>query len=1672
MSKRNRNQSDNKQPAATQSDDTAQSVPAETSASTEAAGGELAVDDASLEEELSVAISAGVDQAGGAAMVIPFVQPGDAVPVGLEPLVERLRAGKCVLWAGSGLDEAAGGVGYRGVVSRLLDTLPASEETQEARELLKRRPFLVAGFVRRRLGDGFAEALRKAATGPAELPTELRMLGELPFRAVVSTGYSNLIERAFTHDDQPLPVYTPANVAEAHAEKRGRYLLKALGDPTLPGTTVFSARELQEALGADRLALAVRDFHKNRSILFLGIDPAVDIDRLFVRLLQGAPSDGVEHYAVAHGLTHLEREELLATYRVKVVDAADAFALIRALRAAVGDLASLLPADDDLDGWLALLAEEPGRPDARQKIAAIEERLQAAGQSESLIELHLGMAELEATPDARARRLSEVARLFEEQGDAANAFAALLASYKEAPVAASAAGLDRLAAATSSWTELVAEFVALAPTLPEAGADGQSVRADHWVRTARLYHERLGHAEYALNAVDQALALRPDHAEGRALRVTALRQAERWPELAEALGQAASGEENAAQRAAMYLEQGDVSEARLGDHAGAARAYRAALAAVPGSAEALAALELLHRRREEWPELVAVLDEKIKHAQDGQAIALRQEAATLVGDKLSDRASAIARWEMLRLETEGTASLVALRALQPLYQAAGRTDDYLEALAAEAEATTDAAARTSLQRRLAAEWEARPDGLARAAAWLEKVLAVEPRNEAVLGEVERLYAAQEKWEALIDAYRRHVEVPGADRVALSSAIARTLAQHLQDAPRAVDAWEQVLALDPANAEALAALTTLHEKGERWDKALALYDRRAEQAKDKEQKVQLLYEGGRLAADHVGDVKLAEERYHRALEVDPAYVPAMTAMVEIYRKSGEFLRAAKLLIEAEAHTANRLEKTRLLVEAGEIYDELEQRVTATDLYLKALQVDPEHVEAGNRVSELLWQAERWAELVPVLEMLTRKEADRATQKQRWVRLGRAARALNFTEKASRAYARATELDPNDVEVQRASGDLLFAEGKWAEALEAFKAVLAYAGDELADADRVELYFRLGECDRQLGQIDKARNFYAKALEIDPTHRPSILARIDVDGDDPKSIIAAKRALLATASDDEKVKLLTEIGDLSLEKLSDTDAALAVYGEALAVRADSRSLLHKCLEIHVQRKDWPRALEALARLTELEQVASVRARLRYTRAVIQLDEMHDAAAAIELLTEAEGDDPLPRITQKLEELLVQNERWKELQRFYRRVIKRFPEAAETDTPEQRTERQRVWGALADVSLHKLGEAALGLQALEVTVAFDKDNVARNEQLADLYVEAGPDFADKAIAAHQALLRLQHDRIPSYRALRQLYAAANQPEKALAVAYALSFLKKGAPEDEPMVAEAKRRPLQPARRHLDDEQWSRNLLHPDENRYVDALFTLLHEPLSVASGQPHKDVGLNRKDRVDTATDPRAFAKGLRYVGITLNVTLPYETYVRYEQREAMAIANCVDQKQAPVPCLVVGQPLLGDKRTERELVYELSKRLSYFRADRYLRFVLPQAAQLGVILDAAIGLGAEQGHDKAAMSPEATKVAADLKRALPPKTLEQVAHLGRNLRGPRGIELATGWLAATELTATRTAYLLVGDLETTARFAAAEPANVSTHPPLHRLKELIYFSITEECFALKKHLGLMP
>ncbi|MDW8283151.1 MAG: tetratricopeptide repeat protein [Myxococcales bacterium] len=1626
----------------------------------------------------------GAEIAGGAGTAAGIEQdPTAGWPHDYHLLLERLQSGQLVLCAGAALGASEGRPTWCGIVERLLGRLEPSPEVQEARAMLERHPLTVSGFVRRSLGSTFREVLAEVVPRNGVLPEAVQLLSRLPFRAVLTTAYDDMIERAYAQHGRPIRVCTAYDAAEVLRQGRGRFLLQVFGDPLRSRDVVFGAGDLLRLLADEGFCHLVRDLYHKRSFLFVGFDPRdPDFEILIDRILAAPPPAGSEprHFAVIPGLSRLARQELEAAFGIRVFEDEDAVHILRSLRDAIGDQdEEILPDEDDLEGWLRLLQQEPDRTDVIAQLEQMEARFRRQRETDRLIELWIGRVEAEGDPRRRAGYLRQVAELLEQdKGQMAEAFHFMLAAYKDAPDVEILDELERLAGTTGQWVELLTALREVMGQLPP------EQRADVWVRIARLYGDKLNHLDYALTSLAEAQKLEVadpgTRRQMRELRVELCRRAERWKDLAEALGQLAAEVDDRERRIDLYLEQGDLYEARLADGVSAAAAFRKALEIDPQSRDALTALEHLARRHRDWLALVDVLDRKaqlLEGSGDSEAaLQARREAASIATDHLTDRRSAIARWEELRRQAPG--DLDALRALEKLYAQQGSySETYLSVLGDLAEVVSSDKERLALYRRLAAEYEELPGHAAQAAAALERILDIDPTAEDAYRGLERIYRQERKWLLLVDTYRRHAEHVQTGRADIYAAIARIyevdIPQGHQDqallaAPQAIEAWNQVLQLEPEHPAALEALSRLYQLTEAFSDAVRILDKRIALAEDKNDKVALCHLAARLTADRLGDDKGAEERFVRALEIDPHHLPSLTALVELYRKGGEYLRAARLLLEAEQHTQNRLDKTRFLVEAAELYAALEDERQAIELYQKALAVDPEHVEAGMRAAELLWRHQRHAELVPILEMLTRKAGERTEQVRLLGRLGQAALATGDRERALRAFARAAELDPRDLLSQRSRAEILAAQQHWMEAREAYAAVLAHHRDALSAGEMVGVLFALGQCERHLGHREQAENFYRKALELDPLHRGSLEALLSLGEVSPSEAVELKRALLATASLDEKVRLLADIGDLHQQALADPQGALSAYREGLALRPDSHLLLHKCLDLLSEQKDWPGVVEILETLVGLEQNPRRRARYRQTMALVARDELKDAARAMAQFQAALDDDPtLERCAVDLEKLALEQQDWPTLARFYRRKIKQLGPDGEGQSREQRAERLRLWTALGEVCLKHLGELESALAAFEVTAALDPDNIERHRLLAGLYVQAGPDRLDKAILEHQTILRLNKGELASYRALKRLYLAARQRDKAAAVASALAILGKSEPEDAELLQELKARPLQPAKRPMPQELW-RRLTHPEEDPQLGALFQAVLPVVQLGNARSFKDAGLNRKERLDPQA-PQLYAKALRYGVEVLDALVP-EVYVQPELRDRpYQVLHCVERGQAPVICVQLGASLLNPKRPEREVMFEIGKLCALLRPKRALQTLLPTAAQLGLLIDAAIALGGELGGAPAKVA----ETAQGLKRSLAPAVLEQVARYGRTLReaGVRGEAAATTWLGYSDLTAVRAGLVLCGDLETVAMLLATDPPGSSPLSPRQRLLETLHFSVSEDYFAIRQYLGLM-
>ncbi len=712
------------------------------------------------------------------------------------------------------------------------------------------------------------------------------------------------------------------------------------------------------------------------------------------------------------------------------------------------------------------------------------------------------------------------------------------------------------------------------------------------------------------------------------------------------------------------------------------------------------------------------------------------------------------------------------------------------------------------------------------------------------------------------------------------------------------------------------------------------------------------------------------------------------------------------------------------------------------------------------------------------MLARQaeHGDRLERARREGQLGRAYEQLHRTEKAAKHYRIAVESDPDNLEAALGLAQTLLteaqaaegataptpaAEERWKEIDRRYREILARHRTGLADGQVADIWHRLGLTARALGDDKKAENALRRALERDPGHEATLQALVDLGGQrsDWKMVIEAKRAMIDRAPDTLKVKLLDEIGDLQQGKLKDPGHAVGAYLEALKLQPGSRMLLHKLLDAYSEQKQWRRSVDILGELAAQETSPARRSKYHYAAAVVARDELADTELAVDRFSAALDDAPeTPKAFEAIDKLLTDGKDYKNLARQVRKQLKRMGDEAPADKVLE------LWTRLGDLYVDHLGNPSLAIEAYEIAAQIDPDDRARHEQLAELYIEAGESRRTDAIRELQTLLGFAPDRVELYKALSNLYRDEGELDKAWCLAQALVFL--GAAGDAEKALYARYRPAQfiPATRRLTEELWQKAIIHPLEDRHVGAIFASTLGPIAATTAQGAAAFGLDPAARIDVEHDGRLVPRVVKYATSVLGVEPTPMVWL--DQGDGLRIANTVDKGKL-APSLLIGASHQG-KGDERELAFEVGKRLAYLRPERFVTYAVQSIPKLEHAFAAAL-LAA--GADARNASDEARKLAAAMKQSVPSAHLEQVAAVAGKLGDKLGNGAMLAWRSATDLTANRAGLILANDLASAAKAIATESTSLSGAPVKDRLRELLAYAVSESYFQVRRHLGLV-
>jgi tetratricopeptide (TPR) repeat protein len=915
-----------------------------------------------------------------------------------------------------------------------------------------------------------------------------------------------------------------------------------------------------------------------------------------------------------------------------------------------------------------------------------------------------------------------------------------------------------------------------------------------------------------------------------------------------------------------------------------------------------------------------------------------------------------------------------------------------------------------------------------AADCLERVLLIKPTDASAFEQLELFYRSTSEWPVLVDLLgRRAVHIDDdKERAEIYREMALIYDRELKDEGAALDAYREADRLEPGRPEVLEGLARLSLEVGQEDEALSAQERFGSAVADPKERAKALCKAAELA--RLQDWDKAQQLYEEARKADPDLKEAVDGLASLLCDKGQLPDAIQLLVNAAE--SNEDERSRWLVDAADFCVALGDTDWAKQLYRDARAADPLNYKAGVALVELCWDSGDLVELAPILDLLCRTTDDPGRLRQYLIQRSKVASLVGDMTGARNALARAVEIDPEDVQARRELADMLFDAQQYAKALNLMEGLLVDE-DLLPPGVAVELHFRVARAANELGDKDVAAKHVDIALALSPEHRAARLLRTDLGGGDPMTHIEDQLALANTAPPDEKATRFAAIGDRYVE-MGDRGAAREMYREALSHRPGDHVLLTKFLELVTEEGDWSYSMDVVQRLIDSENDPKVRARYRHLAGMIARDELDDHQRAAELFGLAIDDDAFNfAAADELETLLEADDDRAALATFY------YKRLEQVRNNEVRTgERLRLWDHLGELCL-ELDNHGDAIVAFEVALSLDPDNVDRRKRLADLYAQDAT-HDGKAIAQHQAILRVDKRHLDSYKALRMLYERGRQPERARACQEALEVISEtrkepGPPRDAPL-------------RTLGNEDWLA-LTKLDVDLQLAALFAVVAPPFAVERARIRPPLAVPAKE----SELPAYVQKGLARVLAALATPRP-PAYFEREQSHGVKLAMRL-RDGVLTPALVFGKPVIERQLDDHELAFQLARQLADLRTERIARLLCPRAGELAQIIELAI----------APQTDAASHAARWLTTSLHPVELEQVRSLGARLR-ERGIHpmtAAVGWLNATERAADRIGLIVVGDLARCVKLLERDPAGSDPS----RVLDLAWSSVSDDVLDIR-------
>ncbi|HMY21754.1 MAG TPA: hypothetical protein PKA58_35770, partial [Polyangium sp.] len=454
----------------------------------------------------------------------------------------------------------------------------------------------------------------------------------------------------------------------------------------------------------------------------------------------------------------------------------------------------------------------------------------------------------------------------------------------------------------------------------------------------------------------------------------------------------------------------------------------------------------------------------------------------------------------------------------------------------------------------------------------DEVLKDDPENNEALNALSGLHERAKDWDKLAVVLQKQVEVTADFKAkeALLGKLGALYGERLNNDDAAIDAWQQLLTLNPGERKAQEALKKLYLKvarwddlepfyaeGGKWDEFIRVLEGQKAKETDDKNKISLLMKTARLWLEQKQKADRATKAYEEVWTIDASYLPAAEALIPLYTQANNAKGLATAIEVKLSHDQDAITRLDLYREVAALYEtKLKEPQKAFERFLAAFEIapgDPQCIEDVERVARTTGS---WEALIASYTKMIGEadaESDRDLGIALRLRLGSVlVDEVKRIDDALAQFRAVYDTDSENAEAIEALERLYRTTSRFNELLEIQKRKLQLAED--TEAKKTIRYAIAELFVNELQDRASAIATYNEVLEDDPADAPALealdtLYRLQEQWEQYVDVL--KRRIELNLGDAVTVDLKYRLGSTLEKHLQDPHGALENYREILAL-----------------------------------------------------------------------------------------------------------------------------------------------------------------------------------------------------------------------------------------------------------------------------------------------------------------------------------------------------------------------------------------------------------------------------------------------------------------------------------------------------------------------------------------